>query len=88
MSRGAWTFPPLRCRIACKLIGASPSAMMCDCILGRRSANARKCAKCPAYIPGLIAQGFDEGVKTMRARVGKSVGTIIFDPDPQEEVSE
>lgn len=57
--------PPLRCRIACKLIGKSPSALMWKCGLGRRAASG-KCARCPEWYPNMIMQGFEEGIKAMK----------------------
>lgn len=57
--------PPLRCRIACKLIGKSPSALMWKCSLGRLATSA-KCARCPEWYPNKIIQGFETGIKAMK----------------------
>lgn len=57
--------PPLRCRIACKLIGKSPSALMWKCSLGRLATSA-KCARCPEFYANKIMQGFAEGIKAMK----------------------
>lgn len=58
--------PPLRCRIAAKLVPPSPSAMFCKCALGRRH-QTRRCGGCSANSREIIVEslqrGIDDGLK-------------------------
>ena len=67
MSENRTHAPPLRCRIAAKLVSPSPSVMLCKCMLGRRH-QIRRCAGCSANSREIIVEsllrGFEDGLKS------------------------
>lgn len=54
--------PPLRCRIAAKLILPSPSAMLCKCALGRHH-QTRRCGGCSANSGEIIVDSLQRGIE-------------------------
>lgn len=85
--------PPLRCRIAYMLIGASSSASMYKCALGRLNTSYLKCKECPAYLHRITIRRWEEAIKPM-SRGGKNCRIVIVDemhenkPSHQKEVKE
>ena len=74
MSENKKHAPPLRCRIAVKLVQPSPSAMFCKCMLGRHH-RIRQCAGCSANAGEIIVEsllrGFEDGLKNPYGTGGK-----------------
>lgn len=73
-----WKKPPLRCRIAYMLIGASSSASMYKCALGRLNTSYLKCKECPAYLHRITIRRWEEAIKPM-SRDGMKCRIAIVD---------
>jgi hypothetical protein len=76
MSENKKHAPPLRCRIAAKLVPPSPSLMLIRCALGRRR-KTRLCGGCSANSREIIVEsllrGIEEGLKNPYGTGGKEV---------------
>lgn len=76
MSENKKHAPPLRCRIAAKLVPPSPSAIFIKCMLGRHH-RIRECAGCSANSSEIIVEsllrGIEDGLNSTPGMGGKEV---------------
>jgi hypothetical protein len=55
--------PPWTCKLNRILFGASPSAIMGQCLLGRMSRGGGACVGCTANVHEIMWKGFQEGLE-------------------------